>query len=408
MVTLTQQYAPRHGTPRRTLTPEVAFTGAALAFASLYLAAGAPSPLLVLFQRQWGFPPLMLAVAFAAYAFALLAALLVAGSLSDYVGRRPVLVGALVVEFAAMLMFAYAPNLGWVIAARVVQGLATGAASSAFTAALLELAPDRHKRLGAIIGSAAPAGGLGLGALLTGVAVQFTHSASLIVFGVLSAVMALGVVVLYRSAETTSRRPGALGSLVPRVSVPHPARREFFAAIPVHLPAWMVAALFLGLGPSIVRGVFHLDSGLFNGFTAFLPPGAAALAGILTGRQSARWSVVLGTGALLVGTVIVAVGVAVGQLPVFWLGGLVGGLGFGASFSGALRLVGPLAQPHQRGGLFAAVLLVAYLSLGIPALIAGQLVTHIGLSVTVIGYSAAAVLAAIAGLTTQLRLHRLA
>src|SRR3954451_9148794 len=128
-----------------TLPAGVAFTGAALAFASLYLAAGAPTPLLVLFEHQWGFAPWVLTVAFAAYAFGLLAALLVVGSLSDHVGRRPVLVGALAVELAAMLMFVFAPGIGWVIAARIVQGVATGAASSAFTAALVELAPPAHK-----------------------------------------------------------------------------------------------------------------------------------------------------------------------------------------------------------------------------------------------------------------------
>lgn len=401
-------YLPRHSarSARRPLSPTVAFTGAALAFASLYLAAGAPTPLLVLFQRQWGFPASMLTVAFAAYAFALLVALLVAGSLSDHLGRRPVLIGALLVELVSMLMFVFAPNLGWVIAARVVQGLATGAASSAFTASLLELAPPRHRRWGSLIGSVAPAGGLGLGALLTGVAVQFTHSANLIVFSTLTVIMAIGAVVLYLSAETSAPRPGALGSLVPRVTVPHPARREFAAAVPVHLSAWMMAGLFMGLGPTIVRGVFHLDSGLLNGATAFLAPGAAAVAGIVTGRFHGRRATVLGSAGVLTGTLVVAVGIATGLLPVVWLGAIVSGLGFGASFGGALRLVGPHAQPHQRGGLFAAVFLVAYLSFGLPLIVAGQSVGSVGLLPTVLTYSAVAVLVAATGLLTQLRLRR--
>src|SRR6202012_2809189 len=89
-------------TARRTLPPTVAFVGAALAFAALYLAAGAPTPLLVVFERQWGFPASVLTIAFAAYSLGLLAALLVVGSLSDPLGRRPVLVVALLVELAAM------------------------------------------------------------------------------------------------------------------------------------------------------------------------------------------------------------------------------------------------------------------------------------------------------------------
>ena len=97
--------------------------------------------MLSLLEQRWGFAPWVLTVAFAAYAIGLLAALLVTGSLSDYVGRRPVPLGALALELAAMVMFALAPNISWVIAARVLQGVATGAASSAFTAAIVEQAP---------------------------------------------------------------------------------------------------------------------------------------------------------------------------------------------------------------------------------------------------------------------------
>jgi MFS family permease len=389
---------------RRTLPPGAAFAGAALAFAGLYLAAGAPTPLLVLFERQWGFAPWVLTVAFAAYAFGLLGSLLVVGSLSDHVGRRPVLIGALAVELAAMIMFVFAPNIGWVIAARVVQGMATGAASSAFTAALVELAPPAHKRLGGTLGAVAPAGGLGLGALLTGAAVQFTHEANLIVFTSLAVIMALGTLTAVLSAETVTRRAGALASLKPRISVPRAARADFIAAAPAHLASWMLAGLFMGLSPTVLRDIFHHSSGLLNGVTAFLPPATAATAAYLLSRYAPRAVVRYGTLAVLAGAAIVVTGIATVTLPLLWIGGLVGGAGFGATFSGALRTVGPLAEAHQRAGLFAAVFLVAYLSFGVPAIVAGQLVGPLGLLTTVLWYGAAIVLAALAGLVAQLRL----
>ena len=243
-----------------------------------YLAAGAPTPLLVVFQQEWRFAPWVLTVAFATYAIGLLAALLVAGQLSDYAGRRPVLIVALAVELLSMLMFVFAPGIGWVIAARAVQGIATGAATSAFTASIVEHAPVHRKRLATIIGSVAPAGGLGIGALLTGVAVQFTQHASLIVFAALAVVMAAGAAVTALSAETATPRPGAVRSLVPQVAVPRAARREFTAAVPVHLAAWMLSGLFLGLGPTIIQDLFGLHSRLLNGATAFVLPETAAVA----------------------------------------------------------------------------------------------------------------------------------
>src|SRR6202789_3556997 len=117
---------------RRRACPALAFAGVTLSFLGLFLAAGAPSPLFLLEQQKWGFPDWLLTIAFAIYAIALLATLLVAGSLSDYIGRRPVLIGALGVEAAAMLIFLFAPNIGWVIAARAVQDIATAPGKSGF------------------------------------------------------------------------------------------------------------------------------------------------------------------------------------------------------------------------------------------------------------------------------------
>jgi MFS family permease len=391
---------------RLTLPPAAAFAGVAIAYAGLYLAAGAPSPLFVQYQQQWGFPAGLLTIAFAAYAIGLVAAILVAGSLSDFIGRRPVLIGALAVELISMVMFVFAPNIGWVIAARVVQGLATGGATSAFAAALLELAPARARNLGAIIGAAAPAGGLGLGALLAGIAVQFSTASSVIVFTGLAAIMVFGGLVAIFARETVARQPGAARSLRPRIVVPAAARGEFAATIPVLLASWMLAALFIGLAPTIIQSIFHIESGLVDGLTVFIEPGAAAAVGFVLGRLTSRHTMLVGGIAVFLGTAIIVAGIGLESLPLLWVGGIVGGVGFGASFSGTLRILGPFAAAHQRAELFAAVFLVAYLSFGIPAIILGQLVEPFGLVPTVIGFGAVTLVAAFVGVLVQFRMAR--
>jgi MFS family permease len=389
---------------RVVLGPRAGFGAVAVALASLYLAAGAPTPLLVVLQQRWDYPTWLLTIAFAVYAVALLVALLVVGSLSDFVGRKPVLLASLAVEVLAMLMFVVAPSIGWIIAARAVQGLATGAATSAFTAALVELAPPRRLSLGPVIASIAPAGGLGLGALVTGVVVQLDGSSARTgVFASLAAVMILALLVLPLTAETTSRRPGALSSLVPRISVPPSARSEFGAAVPVLVAAWMLAGLFLGLVPTILHDLLGRESGLLDGVTVFLEPGTAAVAGLLLGRLPNRLVLVAGGAAALVGALVVLAGVLLTALPLLWVGAVVGGVGFGASFSGALRALGPLAAPHQRAGLVAAVYVIAYLAFGVPVVVAGILDTSLGLLPTVLGYTGALAVVASAGLVVQLR-----
>jgi hypothetical protein len=86
-------------------------------------ASSAPTPLYRVYQDHFGLSPLMLTVIFGAYAFALLGALLTVGSLSDYVGRRPVTFAALALNAIAMMMFISADSAGGLVAARLVQGV---------------------------------------------------------------------------------------------------------------------------------------------------------------------------------------------------------------------------------------------------------------------------------------------
>ena len=407
-VAATQAAGPGSRVARRRLSPGASFFGTAAVFAALFFAAGAPTPLLVQYQHKWGFPPGILTVAFASYTLALLAALVTAGSLSDHLGRRPVIAGALVIELAAMLVFLVAPNIGWVIAGRVVQGLATGVATSAFSAAVVELAPPERRRLGTVIIGSAAAGGLGIGALLTGAAVQFTSDANTIVFAALSAAMAAGIAVAMLSHETAPLRPGAVRSLIPNVRIPGAARREFLAGVPVHISAWMLGGLFLGLGPTIIQGVFHIHSGLVEGATAAIYPLAGSSAGVLLGRTTARRTTAVGGAGILAGAAAIVAGIATHSLPLLLVGGAAGGVGFGGSFAGGVRLISPLVKQHERAGVFAGVYVVAYLAFGVPVLIAGQLVNPLGLVPTVLVYGALAVLAATAGLIAQQRAGRAA
>ncbi|NUU06528.1 MFS transporter [Leifsonia sp. C5G2] len=398
MAVRTTERSARRG-PR--LRPTAAFAGTALAFVAVALAVGAPSPLFVLYEQEWGFQPWLLTVAFAIYAVTLLITLLVAGSLSDHIGRRPVLIGALALQVVAMLVFLFAPDIGWIVGARAVQGVATGAAMSTFTAALVELAPERQKKLGATIGSTAPVGGIAIGAFLTGLAVQFVPQPTTLVFVTLAVLFAAGILVVVGSPETVTRRPGAVRSLIPRVLIPREARSEFAGAIPLFLATWMLAGLFIGLSPSILHGVFHLDSGLLNGAIVAVPPAVGAVAGLLLTRAPARRTVVWAMAAIVAGVAIAAVGMATAALPLLFAGATVAGGGFGAGFSAMLRMLAPLAPNDQRAELFAGIFLVSYLAYGVPALVAGELIGWIGLLPTALGYSAAIAAAAIVALVVQ-------
>ena len=122
-----------------------------------------------LYQAAWGFSPITITVVFGIYALAVLAALLVVGALSDYVGRRPVLLAATLLQAVTMVIFATAHGVGALVVARVIQGLSTGAAAGAVGAGMLDL--DRAK--GTIANAVGPMLGTATGALVSGLMVVF-------------------------------------------------------------------------------------------------------------------------------------------------------------------------------------------------------------------------------------------
>jgi hypothetical protein len=106
---------------------------------------------------------------------------------------------------------------------------------------------------------------------------------------------------------------------------------------------------------------------------------------------------------LRVGTVVLAAGVTVTLAGVreqlVWLmlvGTVISGIGFGATFSGTMRTVLPLAQTDERAELLAAFYVVGYLSFSLPAVLTGLTVPIVGLTVAAYVYGTVVILMALA------------
>ncbi|SDO63935.1 MFS transporter [Lentzea jiangxiensis] len=392
---------------RPLLSRGAGFAGISAAMVAILVAAGAPTPLLPIYQHQWGFAPWVLTLAFGVYAFSLLIAILVVGSLSDYVGRRPLMIGALAVDLVAMVMFLVAPGIGWVIAARVVQGIATGAASAALSAAVVELAPERFKKLGAQMTSMAPLGGLAIGALFAGVLAEFAAAnAAFEVWFVLAVVMAAGTVFAIFTPETATRKPGALASLNPRLSLPRQVRRLYWTSVPGILGGFMTMTAFMGLVPALLVAVFAVQSPIVGSLLAFVALGASTAASAFTGGVRAAGLRLGGLVAMVAGAVLFVGSIGATSLPLLWAAAAVGGAGIGASFAGTTRGLVPEVAPHERAALFTAIFFVGYLAMGSSAIIAGLAIGAVGAVSTAIGYGVAVALVTLAGVVATARFNR--
>ncbi|MGO7037552.1 MFS transporter [Rhizobium acaciae] len=360
----------------------------ALTLATFFGASAAPTPLYRIYQENFFVSPVLITVIFAVYAFALLAALLTAGSISDHLGRKPVIFFALVLEIVAMVLFVVASGPGWLIAARIVQGLATGIAGASIGAALVDV--DRAK--GQIVNSIAPLCGMAVGAVGTSALIQYGPFPMHLVYALLFVAFTLQAAAIWLTGETGGTRPGALGSLIPRVTIPEQVKRPLFLVTPINIANWTLAGFYLSLVPSLVASTTGSRAPLTGGavVTALMVSGAIAV--YLRRSKTASANLVFGVSAKTLGILTVVAGVHLANVPLLLVGTIFTGVGFGTNFLGSIGTIMPLAKPDERAGLLSAFYVQSYLAFSLPAILAGFLAKSAGYALTTDIYATAILL----------------
>ncbi|HEY6957669.1 MAG TPA: MFS transporter [Candidatus Limnocylindria bacterium] len=379
------------GTRSRGVPVRVSFWLLAVMLAACLFAASAPSALYAVWAARFHFPPSTLTEIYAVYAFGALVALLITGRLSDHIGRRRVVVIALVIQVAGVLSFVAARGVGELFIGRTLQGIGTGVASGAISAWLLDLQPRDDQRRGGLVGGIAPIAGLGTGALVAGLLVEYGPDPQHLVFSLLAGFFALALVVAFAIPDVAPPRAGWLRSLRPELGVPPAARGAFIASVPSIVAIWALGGLYLSLGPSLATSLLDSDSRVAGGAVVAALLGTGAVASAVVASRDARTVVKRASLLLIVGVAVTLVAVAVRSPAFLYAGSVLAGLGHGPAFSALFRSLAPLAPADKRGGLVAAIYVVLYLSFSIPAIVAGVAVGAFGLRDTTYAYGAAVI-----------------
>jgi hypothetical protein len=382
----------------RSLAPN-AMTWFSVAGAMLVAASSsAVTPLYRLYQESMHLTPFWITIVFAAYVASLLMALLTVGGLSDYVGRRPVILAALLLNAAAMILFAEARDVGQLILARAVQGLCVGTGTTALGAAIL----DANRARGPLLNSVTPFLGLTAGSLGTAALITFAPDPLHTVYEVLLGLTALMIVLLGVMPETAARKAGALASLRPHVSVPSQSRSILVRLTPANVASWALGGLYLSLMPTVVATAMRVVSPWVGGVVVAALMLTAAIAVAAFRDWPARRLILTGTSTLSLGVAVSLFGIQQQQVAALLAGTVIAGAGFGSNFLGIMRALLPTAAPDQRAGLLAAFYVQSYLAFSLPAVAAGLAVPVIGLSVAAYLYGAVIIVLAVTSLTASL------
>lgn len=364
-----------------------------------------PTPLYPLYQDLDGFPVATITVIFAAYAVGVVASLFLLGHVSDWMGRRRMLVIAVLVSTLSAVLFMVFTDVAGLLIARVVNGASIGVLTATATAHLGELRarakPNENTIVAASVAGGANLGGLALGPLIGGLFADFLPDPLHLphtVFALLLICLAIAITLVPETVQVSPRpyRPQ-------RIAVPMSARSAFIAAGFAAFAGFSLFGLFTSLAPSILIGTFDQTSHLIAGVTVFAVFGSAAVAQVVLSAVPRRAQLLFAAIACGVGLAGIAVGAIVPSYALFLIGGIVAGAGVGALFKCAVAVAGELAEPGRRGETLAAIFLIAYCGLALPVLAIGAALTVIPQTTVLLVF---VVLVALVTVIAALRMRR--
>jgi MFS family permease len=346
-----------------------------------------PTPLYVLYQQRDGFSTLTVTIVFAVYGVGVVTSLLLLGHVSDWVGRKRILVSALVLEITSTTVFLVWPALPGLIVGRLICGVAVGMITATATAHLNELdsagRPGTGKGRFEIVSTMANVGGLGIGALISGVFAQYVPSplrTPYLVFGVL---LVAAVVAVVATPETVQKRTERQAWYPQRIQFGRGGRLTYFVGLGCILSAFAMFGLFTSVALGFVAGSLHHPSRALAGLIVFLVFGAAALTQLASSSLRQATRLAMGIAAEASGVVLVGTGIHSQSLTVFLIGGALAGAGAGILFKSAVSAVASSAEPSARGEALAGLFLFGYFGLIGPAVAVGIAIQHASVSTVV-------------------------
>ena len=371
--------------------------------------SGLPAPLYHMYEEVWHLSPLATTIVFAVYAVAALGAVLVSGKISDVVGRKPVLLGAIVAMLVGLGVFLVADDMALLIVARAIHGAAVGSIVVAGAAALLDLRPEHGVRSGQLSGVAFNVGMTVaiLGSALLAQYAPHPMRTPYAVVAVVCAVIGVGVVALRE--PHVNRTSGPIRIAKP--AVPQHIRGDFWFAALGAMASWSVLGVLLSLYPSLAAQQTGVHNLVFGGSVVAVTAFAAAVAQLLATRVPARRAALIGDVGMAAALALTVPALATGRWHLVLVAAALLGATFGLGFGGSLRHLSHVVPADRRGETMSAFYLLAYTAMAVPTLVAGWAATRWELG-TVFPWFAGAVaaaclLAAAIGTLTTRRASRL-
>jgi MFS family permease len=365
--------------------------------AVMFVGATLPTPLYTLYRHVFGFGGVTLTLIYAVYVLGNLTALLIFGRLSDQIGRRAVTLPAIGVALLSTLAFLFAQQTAWLFVARVLSGFATGLASGAATAWIVELLPRADKGVASRTATSANFTGLAIGALLTGILVEYAPWPLRLTYAIyLALLLATAIAVLF--APETVKRRSERPSLKPRLGVPRGIWLQFLPPAVTGFVTFALLGFYAALIPSLLAEDLHYRQPVVAGGVVFGLFLIAAAGVLVTGRIQSRKAMLTGLAAFVPAVAMLVLAQMLQSMSLLLAATALAGIAAALGYRGSLEVVNSIAPGEQRSEVISSYLMAMYIGNSLPVIgigvltrLASSLTAHLIFAGVIAGFAVIAI-----------------
>ena len=261
------------------------FFVAAFCLITCFVTAATAIPMMAYWVSELQLSSSEVAMSVVSYFAGCVLTLILFARLSNFLGRKPVVIAALGFGAIACYLFSVGQSASDLYIGRFLQGLSCGLATSAGMSWVVDTAPPARAWLGTALTAAGPNIGLALGTLLTGVFIEYDVLNPRELFDAFVFLLLLGIFLSVLGTETMRLGTESIGQvLIPKIAIPARLKRLFILSITAFIGTWGVSSFFQGFSAQFAQIVFGESNVLLAALTYLLLIVPTAAAGLVTGR----------------------------------------------------------------------------------------------------------------------------
>lgn len=364
------------------------FLTASLCLICCFVTAATAIPMMAYWTESLKLASSEVALSVVSYFAGCVLTLILFARLSNFLGRKPVVISALLFGAAACYLFSVALTPVELYVGRFLQGLSCGLVSSAGMSWVVDTASPSRAWLGTAMTAAGPNIGLALGTLLTGIIIEYELLNPIALFRACVLILALCALLTSFATETMRLGTESIGQvLIPKIAIPPRLSRLFLLSISTFIGTWGVSSFFQGFSAHFAQTVFGASSVLLAALNYLLLIIPTAVFGLLCGRFNPNRALLAMITLFLIGAGGVFLCLNFQQPHLFMAFVAICGAAIGGSCCSGLKLLLLDASLKERAGLISALYLGAYIGSGIPNFTIGQFGRELPMTVISCGFS---------------------